>query len=49
MRRNRASKVRKKSVLRKPIPPEAPKSFWRWLMLETVKVALAAAARHWLG
>jgi len=48
MRRNRATKVRRKSVLRKPIPPAAPKGFWWWLMLETVKAALAAAARHWL-
>jgi hypothetical protein len=49
MRRNRATKIRRKPVLRKPIPPEAPKGFWWWLMLETVKVALAAAARHWIS
>jgi hypothetical protein len=49
MRRKRAAKIREKSVLRKPIPPAAEKGFWWWLMLETVKVAIATAARHWLG
>jgi hypothetical protein len=39
----------KKSVLRKPIPPATEKGFWWWLMLETVKAALAAAARHWIS
>jgi len=49
MRKVRAAKIRPKPVLRKSIPPEAPKSFWWWLMLETVKAALAVAARHWFG
>jgi hypothetical protein len=49
MRRKRAAKIRRKAVLRKPIPPEVPKSFWWWLMLETVKAAVAAAARHWIS
>jgi hypothetical protein len=49
MRKNRAAKIRRKVVLRKPIPPAPEKGFWWWLVLETVKVALAAAARHWIG
>jgi hypothetical protein len=49
MRRKRAAKIRRKSVLRKPIPSTPEKGFWWWLMLETVKVVLATAARHWLG
>ncbi|MDO7873593.1 hypothetical protein Q5H93_02530 [Hymenobacter sp. ASUV-10] len=49
MSKKRAAKIRPKVILRKPIPPEAPKSFWWWLMLETVKVVLATAARHWFG
>ena len=42
MRRKRAAKIRKQSVLRKLIPPEITKGFWWWLLLETVWVALAA-------
>jgi len=49
MRRKRAAKIRRKPVLRKPIPPRPEKGFWWWLMLETVKVALAAVARLWIG
>jgi len=49
MSKKRAAKVRPKVVLRKPVLPESPKGFWWWLMLETVKVALATIARHWLG
>ncbi|MBF9220467.1 hypothetical protein [Hymenobacter ruricola] len=49
MRKNRAAKIRRKAVLRKPILPALEKGFWWWLMLETVRVAIAAAARHWLG
>jgi hypothetical protein len=49
MSKKRAAKIRKKSVLRKPIPSAAEKGFWWWLVLETVKVALAAAARHWIS
>jgi hypothetical protein len=49
MSKKRAAKVRTKSVLRKLIPPAAEKGFWWWLVLETVKVALAAAARHWIS
>jgi hypothetical protein len=49
MRKKRAAKVRRKTILRKPIPPGPAKGFWWWLMLEAAKVALAAAARHWIG
>lgn len=49
MSKKRAAKVRRKSVLRKPILLEPQKGFWWWLVLEGVKVALAAAARHWIG
>jgi hypothetical protein len=49
MSKKRAAKVRRKAILRKPIPSESEKGFWWWLMLEAAKVALAAAARHWLG
>jgi len=49
MSRKRAAKVRRKSVLRKPIPSAPEKGFWWQLLLEAAKVALAAFARHWLG
>jgi hypothetical protein len=49
MRKVRAAKVRRKAVLRKSIPLGPEKGFWWWLMLEAAKVALAAAARHWIG
>jgi hypothetical protein len=48
MSKKRAAKVRRKTVLCKPIPSAPEKGFWWQLLLEAAKVALAAAARHWI-
>jgi hypothetical protein len=43
------AKVWKKSTSVPLKPPKTENGFWRWLLQEALRAAIAVAARHWLG